>query len=74
MPQDLNETEVPPPHKDDVVVIDATDANWGTHPDDLFVHISQPRSTNGVIPQHVWLKFKAEVLSYVAGKLKDLAT
>jgi len=43
------------------------------HPDDLFIHIAGsdvPDSTTTA----AWLKFKAEVLNYVAGKLKDLGT
>lgn len=40
-------------------------------PDDLGIYISKPHNE---VPYHVWLKFKADVLSYVANKLKDLGT
>lgn len=60
---------------------DQTNTEWGhargdvapgAHPDDLFIHISA-KDVNE-LPPHIWLKFKSEVLGYVANKLKDLGT
>lgn len=57
---------------------DTINTEWGAlrraeapHPDDLFVHIP---SIDVDVPPHVWLKFKSEVLGYIANKLKDLGT
>jgi len=43
----------------------------GVDPDDLGIYIAIPKEG---VPYWVWLKFKAEVMAYVANKLKDLGT